>query len=77
MHVDRARAEEELLRDLAVRVPDRHEAHHLELAAGQPGAVGVGGRAPAEAAHHGFAERGDLARRLGGKRSGASFRAAR
>ena len=66
VHVDRARAEEELLGDVAVRAPDGDQPHDLELAAGQPALA-------ARAAAHRLAERGDLVRRLGGQRAGAEL----
>src|SRR5215207_697172 len=67
VHVDRARAEEQVLRDLPVGAARGHELDDLTLAPRQPAAVGVGDRAPPQPVEHGLAERGDLLGRLEGQ----------
>ena len=49
VHVDRARAEEELVGDLAVRASDRDQAQDLELSACQAALLQVAGGPAAEA----------------------------
>ena len=71
MHVDRARAEEELARDLPVRSPDRDQAHDLEFAPGQPATLEVAGGAPAEVPLGMLAESGEVCRKPSRQRSGA------
>src|SRR3954451_3338107 len=73
VHVDRAGAQAELLRHLAVGAPDRDEPDNLELAPAQARAVGVGGGARPEPAAHRLAERRDLARGRGRERPGAEL----
>ena len=66
MHVDRARAEEQLLRDVAVGAADRDQPHDLELAPGQAGLL-------AHPPRHRAAELRDLGRGLGRQRAGAEL----
>ena len=73
MHVDRARAEEEVVRDLAVGAPDGDQAQHLELAAREARAIGVGLGADAEPLGDGLTEPRDLHRRGGRQRACAEL----
>src|SRR4051794_38518021 len=73
VHVDRARAEEQLGRDLAVGAARTDEPDDLQLAAGEAGAVDLGGGAAPEAADDRLAERRHLARRLGRERPGSEL----
>src|SRR3954454_9923560 len=58
VHVDRARADEELLGDLAVGAADRDVAQHLELAPGQLALIRRGRRPAAEPLRHRLAHLG-------------------
>ena len=71
MHVDRARAEHEPLRDLAVRQPLGDEAHHLELAPREARRARDGRCAAAELLARARRLRGDRGRDPLGERLGA------
>ena len=60
MHVNRARAEEEIQGDLPVRTADGYEPDDLELASGKPAVLELTRRGPAVALIDAFAELREL-----------------
>jgi hypothetical protein len=73
VHVDRARAEIELLGDLAVGSTDGHETQHLELATCQTRSLKMAGGAASEPLLDPFAELLERSRRQAGYRLGAEL----
>src|ERR671937_1835377 len=71
VRVDGAGVEEQLARDLAVRLADRDQPQDLDLAPGQAAVGELCGRHAAETALDTLAERGEVVRDPGGERASA------